>query len=174
MRLFRALRNRLGELGVRVEAGMEVLSHQSSIVNHQSLIEWVATETSARPLKHRAHHFLLATGGILGGGFDSEVNGRVYETIFNLPLTAPQKRGNWFRADFLDARGHPVFQGGVAVGPNFQPVNAAGVPIYTNLHASGGILAHCDPILERSLEGTAVTTGIMAAKKAVENVKRKA
>ncbi|MCP4427841.1 MAG: glycerol-3-phosphate dehydrogenase subunit GlpB [Chloroflexi bacterium] len=164
MRLFRALRNKLREMGVRVETGMEVINHQSSIVNRQSSIEWVATETSARPLKHRARHFLLATGGILGGGLAGEMNGRVRETIFNLPVTAPQKRNDWFRASFLDPQGHPVFAGGVAVGADFRPINGDGQPIYNNLWAAGGLLAHSDPIRERSLEGTAVATGIMAGK----------
>jgi glycerol-3-phosphate dehydrogenase subunit B len=184
-RLFRALRQQLRQMGVRVEAGMEVIEvsrdwrletrdSQSPVSNPStplktslrsptSKIEWVATETSARPLKHRARAFLLATGGILGGGFDSDVNGRVWETIFHLPLTVPQKRYDWFRASFLDAQGHPVFRGGVTTGADFRPVDETGQPIFANLYAAGGVLAHCDPILERSLEGTAVVSGTAAA-----------
>lgn len=176
-RLFRALRRQLQQMGVRVEAGMAVIEvsrdwrletrdSQSPVSNLQSpisKIEWVATETSARPLKHRAQAFLLATGGILGGGFDSDVNGRVWETIFHLPLTVPQKRPDWFRASFLDLQGQPVFQGGVTVGPDFRPVDETGQPIFANLYAAGSTLAHCDPILERSLEGTAVVSGTAAA-----------
>ena len=187
-RLFRALRQQLQQMGVRIEAGMDVIecgrrrndagsqvtSDELPATSHQpptAKIEWVASETSARPLKHRAQAFLLATGGILGGGFDSDVNGRVWETIFHLPLTVPQKRHNWFRASFLDAQGHPVFQGGVAVGSDFRPVDEAGQTLYANLYAAGGALAHCDPILERSLEGTAVVTGTAAAQAVIEALK---
>ncbi len=184
MRLFRALEERLQRLGVRVEVGMEVTGanrgwrpetrdSQSPISNLQSpiSIEWVETETSARPLKHRARAFLLATGGILGGGFESDVNGRVWEPIFNLPLTAPQKRSGWFRPAFLDPQGHPVFNGGVAVSPDFRPVDGAGRPLFANVWAAGGLLANFDPILERSLSGTAVVTGMAAAQAIVEHVK---
>jgi anaerobic glycerol-3-phosphate dehydrogenase B subunit len=182
VRLFRALRQQLRQMGVRIEAGMEVLessewrvaSSKSPAANNQqsaTKIEWVATETSARPLKHRAQAFLLATGGILGGGFNSDVNGRVWETIFHLPLTTPQKRPDWFRATFLDPLGHPVFQGGVAVGPDFRPVDETGQPIFANLYAAGSTLAHCDPVLERSLEGTAVVSGMAAAQAIIESLK---
>ncbi|MCB9421800.1 MAG: glycerol-3-phosphate dehydrogenase subunit GlpB [Ardenticatenaceae bacterium] len=169
-RLFRALRHELELIGVRVEAGMEVTEAQASS-GTPAKVQWVASETSARPLKHRSQAYLLATGGILGGGFSSNVNGRVWETIFQLPLTVPQKRPDWFRASFLDPQGHPVFQGGVAVGPDFRPIDEAGQPIFANLYAAGGVLAHCDPILERSLEGTAVASGTAAAQAVIESLK---
>jgi glycerol-3-phosphate dehydrogenase subunit B len=169
-RLFRALRTHLQQLGVRIEAGMEVIEAQAA-AGTPAEVQWVTSETSARPLKHRAKAFLLATGGILGGGFYSDVNGRVWETIFHLPLTVPQKRYEWFRASFLDAKGHPVFKGGVAVGTDFRPVDEAGQAIYGNLYAAGGALAHCDPILERSLEGTAVVSGIAAAQSIIQSLK---
>ena len=169
-RLFRALRHQLQQMSVRIEAGMEVIEAQASS-GTPAQVQWVASETSARPLKHRAQAFLLATGGILGGGFDSDVNGRVWETIFHLPLTVPQKRYEWFRASFLDAQGHPVFQGGTIVGSDFRPVDDANQPIFANLYAAGGVLAHCDPILERSLEGTAVVSGTAAALSIIESLK---
>jgi glycerol-3-phosphate dehydrogenase subunit B len=168
-RLFRALRRQLQLMGVRVEAGMEVTEAQASS-GTPAKVQWVASETSARPLKHRAQAFLLATGGILGGGFSSDVNGRVWETIFHLPLTVPQKRPDWFRASFLDSQGQPVFQGGVTVGSDFRPVDETGQPIFANLYAAGSTLAHCDPILERSLEGTAVVSGTAAAQSIIESL----
>ncbi len=145
------------------------MNNEQLTMNNEQLtnnrVEWVATETSARPLRHRARAFLLATGGILGGGLVGEMDGRVREPIFNLPLTAPQKRSGWFRPAFLDPQGHPVFSGGVAVGPDFRPVGGP-----ANVWAAGGALAHFDPILERSLSGTAVVTGVAAAQAIVEAV----
>jgi glycerol-3-phosphate dehydrogenase subunit B len=128
----------------------------------------VETETSARPLKHRAANFLLATGGILGGGFDSDPTGRLWEVIFDLPLTAPRRRSEWFRPEFLDPAGHPIFHAGVPVNREFQPINADGTPVYANLWAAGGLLAHTDPIRERSLEGIAIATGIASARQIVK------
>ncbi|MCA9923350.1 MAG: FAD-binding protein, partial [Anaerolineales bacterium] len=100
IRLFKALRTKLNRMGVRVEAGMEVVRAQHTAVNGTpGSVAWVETETSSRPLKHRASHFVLATGGVLGAGFDSDVSGHMWETIFDLPLTMPQQRNKWFHAD---------------------------------------------------------------------------
>jgi glycerol-3-phosphate dehydrogenase subunit B len=159
IRLFQALRNRLLKLGVRVEIGMEVVGFESD----SSHIRSVTTATSARPLTHRAGHFLLATGGVLGGGFNSDHHGRFWEVVFDLPLTIPQERSRWFHHHFLHEAGHPVFAGGVAVNDQWQPVGPAGEPVFQNLWAAGSLLAHADPIRQRSLEGIAIATGIAAA-----------
>ena len=111
----------------------------------------------------RARAFLLATGGILGAGFNTDHTGRVWEVVFDLPLTVPQRRSQWFRPLFMDPAGHPVFQGGVTVNRQFQPIGDDGQPVYGNLWAAGGLLANADPINERSLEGIAIATGMNAA-----------
>lgn len=163
MRLTAALRHELERYGVRVEVGMEAIGFHAQA----GVIEWVATETSARPLRHRAAAYLLATGGVLGGAFASDADGRFWETIFDLPLTVPQDRRRWFRPRFLDVQGQPAFRGGVSVDSSFQPIGADGRPLYANLWAAGGVLAHSDPILERSLEGIAIVTGVAAAEATV-------
>lgn len=159
IRLTTALRHELDRRGVRVEVGMEAVGFHAE----DGVIQWVETATSARPLRHRAEAYLLATGGVLGGGFSSDRTGRFWETIFDLPLTVPQDRRQWFRPRFLAAQGQPAFRGGVSANSSFQPVDADGRPVYPNLWAAGGALAHADPILERSLEGIAIVTGVAAA-----------
>lgn len=166
IRLTDVLRRHLHSLGVRVEIGMEVIGVSSD----GDRVQWVETATSARPLKHRAQNFLLATGGILGGGIDSDHTGRVWETIFDLPLTAPQRSAGWFHPQFLDPAGHPIFRGGVRVNNHFQPVGSDGLPVYANLWAAGGTLAGADPIHERSLEGIAIGTGMAAAEEIASQI----
>ena len=101
MRLYKALRARLWQMGVRVDAGLEAIGASTVAANGAAgRVQWVETATSSRPLKHRADAYLLATGGILGGGFDSDHTGRIWETVFGLPLTIPQKRYEWFRPAF--------------------------------------------------------------------------
>jgi glycerol-3-phosphate dehydrogenase subunit B len=158
VRLFTALRTHLRGMGVRIDAGIEVIGAETA----DGRITAIESETSARPWKQRAAKYLLATGGVLGSGFNSDLDGRVWETIFNLPLTTPQQRSDWFEADFLSEEGHPVFRGGVPVNRDFQPVTKAGDPVFENLWAAGGVLASYDPIQERSLAGTAVATGVAA------------
>jgi glycerol-3-phosphate dehydrogenase subunit B len=164
IRLNVALQRHLQKLGVRVDVNMGVVGFHAE----NDRVLWVETETSGRPLKHRADKFLLATGGILGGGINSDHTGKVWETVFNLPLATPRERGEWFRARFFDPAGHPIFRAGVPVNRDFQPVDAKGARVYANVWAAGGVLAHADPILERSLEGIAIATGMAAALNASE------
>ena len=159
IRLYRALRQQLSDAGGRIETNMEAIGFHAD----GNQIRWVETATSARPIKHYARHFLLATGGLLGGGFNSDHTGRCWETIFHLPLTITQDRNAWFRHQFLHPQGQPVFTGGVSVNSEFQPIDQNGARYYANLWAAGSVLAATDPIRERSLEGIAVATGVASA-----------
>jgi glycerol-3-phosphate dehydrogenase subunit B len=159
VRLTNALRHHLRQMGVRVELNMQVVGFHAE----KDRVLWIETETSGRPLKHRAEKFLLATGGILGGGIDTDHTGKVWETIFDLPLATPRQRGEWFRARFFDPAGHPIFRAGVPVNAQFQPIDANGARVFANVWAAGNVLAHCDSILERSLEGVALATAHAAA-----------
>ena len=162
MRLFQALRSHLEGMGVSIEVGMEAIRFSA---DGRGRILWVETESSARPLRQRAERYLLATGGILGGGFDSDHTGRVWEVVFDLPLTLPQRRSQWLRPRFLDPAGQPVFRGGVLVDRHFQPVTAGGARVFANLWVAGGALAGTDSIAERSLEGVAIATGMAASER---------
>lgn len=163
MRLDASLRAQLTRLRVPVEIGMKVCGVRTA----GRRIESVETETGSRPLRHTASNYLLASGGILGGGIRGDRSGRVRETVFDLPLTSPQSRSKWLRPIFLDRRGHPVFQGGVSVDASFRPLGQDNAPLHENLWAAGSVLAHTDSIRERSREGIAIATGYAAAQSVV-------
>lgn len=158
MRLHRALVHKLTALGVRIHSNMAV----ERVQRQDGAIQAVMTSASARPLRHQAHAYLLATGGILGGGFDTDHAGQCREVVFDLPLTTPPDRAAWFAPQFLTPNGHPIFAGGVAVDENWQPCDADGNPIYRNLWAAGNLLAHADGIHTRSREGIAIATATAA------------
>jgi glycerol-3-phosphate dehydrogenase subunit B len=163
IRLDTALRRKLAALGVRADVNMNVVDcHVEG-----DRVSWVATETSGRPLLHRAKAVLLATGGILGGGIVAGHTGSLEETVLGLPVAGPGDRTEWFRRQFLDPAGHPIFRCGVAVDAAFRPIDAEGRPVYDNVFAAGALLAYADPIRERSLEGLAIATGVAAARSAV-------
>lgn len=167
IRLHQALVRKLETLGARVESNMAAVEFGAQFGSESSKgavqLEWIATATGARPLRHRAHNFLLATGGFLGGGFESDHKGRVWESVFHLPLSLPAQRSQWFSYEFLDPAGHPLFQGGVVVNQAWHPVDAEGRVIYSNLWAAGNLLAHTDAIHTRSHEGVALVTAAAAA-----------
>jgi len=164
MRLYSALRRRLQRLGVRLEINLEIIA----IHAEAGRLLWFETETSGRPLRHEARGYLLATGGVLGGGIATDYLGNARETALGLPLATPADRATWFRPRFFDPGGHPFFRAGVPVNRQFQPLDAAGAPVYENVWAAGGLLAHADPIRERSVEGIAIATGMAAARHAAQ------
>jgi glycerol-3-phosphate dehydrogenase subunit B len=126
------------------------------------------SEASAREIPHQARTFILATGGILGGGISIDNIGYAQEMIFKLPLAIPDLRSDWFQSEFLAAQGHPIFHTGTLTDDEFQPVDMTGNVLYSNVHIVGSALANCDPIRERSLEGIALATGFRVAQLLVE------
>jgi len=79
--------------------------------------------------------------------------------VFDLPLSAPVERIDWFKPIFFDPAGHPVYQSGIRVNSILQPINNDGQSVFANLFAAGTILAGGDFLRELSLEGIALATG---------------
>lgn len=139
--------------------GMEAISADCE----EGVVRGVWSEAAARPKLNRAGSYILATGGILGGGFQMSVDGRIKERVFDLPLTGPSERREPFQLSFLGSGGHPAFQVGVVVNQDIQPISPAGDRMYRNLYAVGAALANTDPVQERSVEGIALVTGFAAS-----------
>lgn len=160
MRLHRILKAAIEKNGGRVFAGVEAMG----CVAETGQITAVISETASRPRHHRYQHYVLATGGILGGGISTNHLAEVKEVIFDLPLHLPQNRLAWFQRDFMDKRGHPIYRAGIVVNEQFQPTNGDGRARYQNLFAAGTTLAHCEAIRERSFDGIAMATGYVVGR----------
>jgi glycerol-3-phosphate dehydrogenase subunit B len=160
MRLHHILKQAIEKQGSRVFDGMEVVEAQSE----NGRIAAVYSESAARKRRHQFGHYVLATGGILGGGITTNFEGEAREVVFDLPVTAPSSRLDWFKQDFMDKEGHPVYRAGLAVNKQFQPVDENGRAIYENVFAAGTTLTGCEVIRERSLEGVALATGYAVGK----------
>ncbi len=149
MRLHRILVEAIQKSGGQVFQGMEVVG----VKRGGESVEGVYTEAAARSILHVAQNYILATGGILGGGISTDHNGGVYDPIFDLPIQAPAEMDGWLRREFLHPDGHPIFGAGVITGEKPQTN-------YENLFAIGGALGG-DFVRERSLEGVALVTGFV-------------
>lgn len=149
--LVEAIRRRGGE----VLSGLEVVQAEGA----DGHVKAVWTEAAARRVPHRARAFVLATGGILGGGIVAQQDGTLREVVFGLPVEGEEDRSRWFHRDFLDPRGHPVYRAGLAADKDFRPTDASGRPLYTNLFVAGTTLAGAEVIRERSFDGVALVTG---------------
>jgi glycerol-3-phosphate dehydrogenase len=125
------------------------------------VINSIWSESPARQIPHRAKNYVLATGGILGGGITID-NGYAQESIFGLPVATPDDPALWFNKNFLE-HGQLLFRSGIRTDDEFRPIDDSDRVIYSNLHVVGGALADCDPIRERSLDGIALVSGTKVA-----------
>ena len=160
MRLFTIFRDAIAHAGGRLQIGSEVLRG----VGTDGRLTTVYSEAAAREQEHHANGFLLATGGIAGGGVRTDHTGAVWETALGLPLRAPESRGAWFAAQFLDEHGHPIYRAGVRTDEQLRPLDHQGRVVYENVAVAGAALAGADPVRERCYSGLAIATGWRAGK----------
>lgn len=109
----------------------------------------IIVATPGSPLSIGGKNFILASGGILGGGILLERE-RASEAVFNFPASGFRRQAS-------------VFQTGVRVNRRMQPLAADGQVILENVFCAGRILAGYDPFSEGSGAGVAVATGYRAA-----------
>ncbi len=115
---------------------------------------------------HSADRYILATGRFIGGGLKAD-DEKVFEPLFNLPLSVPPSREDWFADSFFSGLPHPIHGAGILTDGCFQPVDGGGDVILENVWAAGSILAHHHCIDEKSREGIEIATGYAAAKHAI-------
>lgn len=155
IRLYCALEAALLRAGGRIQIGSFVQRAEGK----GRRLEAIYSEAAAREQRHYAARYVLATGGIAGGGVRADHAGALVETALGLPLRTPNARTDWFAVRFLSRSGHPVFRTGVAADAGLRPLDAMGRVVYENVAVAGSALAGCDPIREGTLEGVAAATG---------------
>jgi glycerol-3-phosphate dehydrogenase subunit B len=147
MRLHKILVQAIRQAGGQVYEGLEAIA--ASVSDQQVKAVW--SEAAGRPTPHQAQVFVLATGGILGGGFTSQPSGQAFESVFGLPIHAPAQRLDWICEQFAEPAGHPIFQAGLQVDTQFRTP-------FENLYAIGNTMAG-DFLRQRALEGVALVSG---------------
>ena len=157
IRLHNLLVSAIEAKGNRVFNGMEAIA-ADSLDDH---IATVWSEAASRRHANRASRFVLASGGILGGGIQANYGGVVRESVFDLPVKAPSKHEEWFDRTFLSQQGHPIYRAGLLVNKQFQPIDHQGQVVYENLYVAGTILANTDSLQERSFDGVSLVSGYM-------------
>jgi len=159
IRLHNLLVSAIRQAGGQVFDGMQAVAFEAET----GYISAVHTEAAARIYAHPAKNFVLATGGILGGGIISHSEGSLHEVIFDAPVKVSAERKEWHRRDFFDPRGHLVFQSGIPVDEKFRPVDLSNSPLFANLTAAGSTLAGGDYLREFSVGGVDLVTGYAVA-----------
>jgi glycerol-3-phosphate dehydrogenase subunit B len=155
MRLNEALTALAKEAGVRIVAGAKVVGFESA----GGKIVSVGLATAGRIRQYAADAFVYAPGGFESGALTMDSYGTVTEAIFGLPLVGlgpdlvtPDDPGN-----------QALFRVGVGVDPQMRVIDPAGHAPYSNLYAAGGILAGAIRWTEKSGEGIALASAVVAA-----------
>jgi glycerol-3-phosphate dehydrogenase subunit B len=158
MRVFDTITGAFRRAGGRLVIGSRVGGFRAS----GGRLEAVETETAGRPLAYRAGSFVLATGGVASGGLELGADGRMRETVFDLPLAGvPPPEEPRLAPEYLAE--HPISRAGIAVDDKMRPVDGASGPVYENLHAVGATLAGAVPWREASGNGISLASGYAAA-----------
>jgi glycerol-3-phosphate dehydrogenase len=175
LRLFYALRNAILERGGRVTIGAKVvgLSRDSQ---DGTRLNGVHVETAAhgRNRLYSADAVIMATGGLYGGGLDSDYTGQIWETLAHAAVTGiPAADEAWFSQPVLAVIPQPIHAAGILTDDQHRPLNQSGAPVAANLFAAGRILSGYSPISESSVEGVDIASAVFAAQQAVTAVGRR-
>lgn len=160
-RLFRALEARLKQGGGRLTFGPSV--HALEMREGRAAGVPIETVANGRPRVIPADAVIIATGGLYGGGLDSDYKGAVRETVMGLSIADVPPVTDWFSEPLLAGRAQPIHRIGVRTDTMLRPLTADGAPFADNVYAAGHVLAGASPIVEGCAEGIDLATGAQAA-----------
>ena len=155
MRLHNLLVNKIQSLHGVILNGMEVCG----AVYDANRIIGINTKAAQRILRHGAKSFVLATGGILGGGVRTDNHGYAQDTALGMPIDISPDRAAWHAREFTHPNGHSIHRAGFKISQDFRLVPAHSTKALDNAFAVGSAIGGYDGIPERSLEGVALVTG---------------
>jgi glycerol-3-phosphate dehydrogenase subunit B len=113
--------------------------------------------TDARGNDYCADIYVASGGGILTGGLEVDSRGAINEPIFDLDVHQTSPLAARVPHEAIDA----LHRSGAAVDDKLRP-SRNGRPL-RNVHVTGALLAHWNPLDEISAEGVSIATGHAAA-----------
>ena len=155
LRLYDIMRKALNRAGVYVAENVQVTRAEVA----GGMCRALYSGEGHREQCWEAREFIMATGGLLGGGISTEP-GKAWESVFHIPLEVPAHIEDWSSpyifGDSLFARM------GVSVGQDLYPVDKEGKVLLHNVRFAGRVLGGYDFALEKSGHGVALATGWLA------------
>ncbi|AHF08216.1 anaerobic glycerol-3-phosphate dehydrogenase subunit GlpB [Desulfitobacterium metallireducens] len=151
--LERALKTKFKAFGGEIILGSGVLKADVE----GKICKQVHVQSKGRDSLFKAREFILATGGIFGGGIEVTPDG-VREKVLGLPLFVPE---GWTQAQFLGEQ--PYARLGVEVDQELRPLDLQEGDIgLENVRVVGRMLAHWDPWVEHCGGGVSIVSGYLA------------
>ena len=152
LRLREVMKKALNAAGVYLVENTEVVRAEVE----QGACKALTTIATGGENRWEADSFVIATGGLLGGGIGT-APGKAWESIFSLPLDMPENTEDWSSPNIF---GDSLFaKMGVKVNSDLKPVDAEGNVILNNVRFAGRIVGGYDFAAEKSGHGVALATG---------------
>jgi glycerol-3-phosphate dehydrogenase subunit B len=170
LRLEDALFEALDAAGAGIETGNPVVdfdSHGDGGGGSGRRIDRVYVERNGARIPNRAEQYVLATGGLVGKGVESDRE-RVYEPVFDCHVPHAADRYDWFETEAFGD--HPFARFGVHTDGELRPTASDGSVEFGNLRAAGSVLGGYDFAAEKSGSGVSIATGYAAGRRAARDV----
>ncbi len=152
IRLADRLFDALDAAGVRMTTSTPVVDYEAT----DGRVTTVHADRNGSRVSYAAEQFVLATGGLVGKGIESDRAG-VREPIFDCHVAVPGDRYDWFADDAFGD--HPFARFGVDPDEAMRPCDARGEAAFANLRAAGSVLGNYDFAAEKSGSGVSLATG---------------
>lgn len=156
------LKHMFTDLGGELMIGARAISlnGESPSGSRAKSCQELIVHSMGKSLHLQGKKFILATGGLLGGGIKVGMARKsIREGVFDLPLFVPKE---WSEAQFFAPQ--PFAQIGVETDEFMRPLDpVSGQVVWDNVHVVGRMLAHWDPWTQRCGGGVSVTSGYAAA-----------
>ncbi|WP_242493310.1 glycerol-3-phosphate dehydrogenase subunit GlpB, partial [Haloarcula hispanica] len=163
LRLEDALFSALDEAGASIETGNPVVDFEG-----EDRIEKVFIEKNGARIPNSADQYVLATGGFVGKGVESDREG-VYEPVFDCHVPHAADRYDWFEGELFGD--HEFARYGVATDDDLRPLDASEHSEFENLRAAGSVLGGYDFAAEKSGSGVSIATGYAAGQRAAQEAR---
>jgi len=162
LRLDDRLTEALDAAGVRITTGRRAVGHEAE----EGRVTAALVDHAGSTVPYHAAEFVLATGGLVGGGVEADRDG-VREPVFDCRVPHPDDRYDWFEDEPFGE--HAFARFGVVPDRHLRPTEADGDPTYENLRAAGAVVGGADVAAEKSASGVSLATGAVAGRAAGTN-----
>ena len=161
-RLEDTLYTALESAGVRHETGVPVVGGETDAGGR---VERLLVDRAGTAVPYAAGAVVLATGGLVGKGLESDRTG-VREPVLGCHVPHAANRYEWFVDDVFGDQPYARF--GVRTDERLRPLGPDSEVQYPNVTVAGATLAGADVAREKSASGVSLATGLVAGREAAE------
>ncbi len=166
LRLADRLYTALDDANVRYETGNPVIGKRLAN-GGDGRVESLLVDRNGTEVPYAADGVVLATGGLVGKGIDSDREG-VSEPVLDCHVPHPEERYEWHVDDAFGNQPYARF--GVRADSRLRPLGPDGTVQFPNVRVAGATLGGADVAREKSASGVSLATGLVAGREAAAEV----